>query len=192
MEKYGLSRIENFLTYTREKLLVAEILHGRPEKFAEIVSAYRKKVMNLGMSFFHDSDDAEDFSQDVFIKVFENLAGFRGKSRLSTWIMRIAWNMAINSKTRKKTDDAILEDDLIVSSDDTPEESAVKKSVRESIALAVENLDEKYRICLELYFYHGMKYDEISEVTGFPTGTIKTNVFRAKKILSEKLCDLRF
>ena len=106
----------------------------------------------------------------------------------STWLMRIAWTTAINSVNRKK-ETACIEDETIIpdSGSVSPEEFQIRKLTKNAINEAVRELPQKYAVCVEMYFYYDIPYQEISEITDFPVNTIKSHIFRAKKILKEKL-----
>lgn len=168
-------------------VLCGKIIDGDTASFTTLAVRYRKRIFSLGLSFFKNSDDTEDFVQDVLVKVYISLASFRGESQFSTWLMRIAYNTAINSIKRKKEYTSLAEDFDIEDSSENPEDQLLRKCSRMAIASALETLPEKYRICIDLYFYYDMAYADISEVTGQPVNTIKSHVFRAKKMLRENL-----
>ena len=155
------------------------------------MSIYKNKIFIFGKSFFKNETDAEDFVQEVFIKIYTHLNTFKGKSQFSTWLMRIAYTTAINSINRRKeylplSDEMIIADPLT----NTPEEVHLKKLLKTAIKQAISELPEKYAICIDMYFSYDIPYSEISEITGLPLNTIKSHIFRAKKILKEKLEEL--
>ena len=86
----------------RDLYLIKSTLKGNNDAFAKLITHYKQRVLVFGKSFFHNETDAEDFVQDVFIKVFLNLKSFKGKSLFSTWLMKIAYTTAINSVNRRK------------------------------------------------------------------------------------------
>jgi RNA polymerase sigma-70 factor (ECF subfamily) len=167
--------------------LCREILAGNSGAFATLSEKYRKRVFSLGYSFFRNADDAEDFVQDVLVKMYVSLSSFRGESKFSTWLMRIAYNTAINSVKRKREYTTLAEDFDIVDPGDNPEEEHMRACSRKAILEALESLPERYRVCVDMYFFYDMPYADISEVTGLPVNTIKSHVFRAKKLLRERL-----
>lgn len=175
----------------RDFALIRQILQGNNDAFAELMSIYKNKIFIFGKSFFKNETDAEDFVQEVFIKIYTHLNTFRGKSQFSTWLMRIAYTTAINSINRRKeylplSDEMIIADPLT----NTPEEVHIKKVLKIAIKQAILELPEKYAICIDMYFSYDIPYSEISEITGLPLNTIKSHIFRAKKILKEKLEEL--
>ncbi|ULQ58720.1 RNA polymerase sigma factor [Brucepastera parasyntrophica] len=170
-----------------DMFLCREVLSGNMSSFSVLAEKYRRRIFSLGMGFFKNPDDAEDFVQDVLVKVYISLASFRFESQFSTWLMRIAYNTAINSIKRKKEYTSLAEDYEIADPDENPEEEHLKACSCEAIREAIKILPEKYRICVDMFFFYDMPYADISEVTGLPVNTIKSHVFRAKKLLREYL-----
>ena len=168
-------------------VLCHEALSGNNGSFAALAEKYRKRIFSLGYSFFRNPDDSEDFVQDVLVKVYVSLASFRGESRFSTWLMRIAYNTAINSIKRRREYTSLAEDFEIADTSGNPEDVHLRDCSREAIREALETLPERYRVCVDMYFFYDMPYADISEVTGQPVNTIKSHVFRAKKLLREHL-----
>lgn len=171
----------------QDRLLCKAVLAGNTEAFSIIASKYQKRVYSLGMSFFKNHDDSEDFVQDIMLKTFSALPKFRGESSFSTWLMRIAYNSAINSVKRKREFVSAFDDFEIKTNDLTPEERQIQNCVKNAIRRAVSGLPEKYRICIDLYFFYDMPYADIESVTGIPVNTIKSHIFRSKKILKTEL-----
>ncbi|MCL2008886.1 MAG: sigma-70 family RNA polymerase sigma factor [Treponema sp.] len=169
-------------------LIVTQIVRGEKELFRLLVKRHEKAVYGMGMSFFHNTEDASDFVQEVFLKTFRFLAGFKGQSRFSTWLYKIAYNSAINSIARKKEYQS-LADKEDLQENNTPERKALKNYVREAIMEAVKDLPERFRICVDLFFFYDRSYKEIEGITQIPANTVKSHVFRAKKILRQKLID---
>lgn len=172
-----------------DSALCRRSLSGDAGAFGILAGKYHKRLFSLGYSFFRNPDDAEDFIQDVLVKVYTSLPGFRGDSAFSTWLMRIAYNTAINSVKRRREYTSLAEDFEVVDPSVGPEEEHLLRCSREAILQALETLPEKYRACVDMYFFYDMPYADISEVTGFPVNTIKSHVFRAKKMLREHLME---
>lgn len=170
-----------------DSLLCKEILAGNTAAFTLLAHKYRRRILALGYSFFKNGDDAEDFLQDVLVKIYTSLGSFRGESLFSTWLMRVAYNTAVNSIKRRKEYVSLAEDFDIMDTDENPEEEHLRSCSRDAVRLAMETLPERFRVCVDMYFFYDMPYADISEVTGLPVNTIKSHVFRAKKILREKL-----
>lgn len=176
-------------TQQEDSFLCSQILAGNTGAFTRLAGKYRKRVISLGYSFFRNADDAEDFLQDVMVKVYVSLASFRGESKFSTWLMRVAYNTAINSIKRRREYISLAEDFDIPDPSDNPEEEHLRKCSLQAIRSAVEVLPERFRVCVDLFFFYDMPYADICEVTGLPVNTIKSHVFRAKKLLKDHLVE---
>jgi RNA polymerase sigma-70 factor (ECF subfamily) len=185
-----LDGLEHTLAEKRDTLLIRSTLSGNKNAFAKLMSCYRRRVFALGMSFFRNEADSDDFVQDVFIKAYTHLSSFRFNSLFSTWLMRIAYNTALNSVNRRKEYLPLADEGILVSEEDTPEERQIRLATKDAIREAMNELPEKYAVCLDMYFSYDIPYQEISEITGFPVNTIKSHIFRAKKLLREKLRSL--
>jgi RNA polymerase sigma-70 factor (ECF subfamily) len=172
-----------------ERFLVDRIVSGQKELFGYLVSRYEQAVFSMGMGFFRNGDDASDFTQDVFLKVYRNLARFEGRSRFSTWLYKIAYNTAVNGINRRKEYLSLAEEER-EGQGETPESELIRKAARESVLEALKDLPERYRICVDLFFFYDRSYQEIEGITGFPVNTVKSHVFRAKKLLREKLKEI--
>jgi len=165
---------------------ISLVLSGNREAFAVLLKRHKSKVLRLGMSFFHDEDDAEDFTQDVFVKAYTALGSFKGRSSFSTWLLRIAYNTAVNAKQRSRDALPLDFEDELPGPPGTDVSQAEADDI-EAVRQAMAGLPPKQALCVELFFYYNLKYVEISEITGIPVNTVKSHVFRAKKALRERL-----
>lgn len=179
--------LEALLVKRRDSALIKATLSGDSAAFSKLVSSYKKRLRALGMSFFKNEADAEDFMQEVFIKAYTNLSKFKGNSSFSTWLTSIAYNTAINAKNRRKEYLPISDEENIEDTRLSPEKNHIRKMTVLAVREAVKDLPEKFAVCVELYFFFDNSHAEISEITGLPINTIKSHIFRAKKILREKL-----
>jgi RNA polymerase sigma-70 factor, ECF subfamily len=169
-----------------DDVLIRAVLNGNTEQFSILVQKYQRAVYALGRRFLRNEDDTADFVQEIFIKAYSSLSGFRGKSSFYTWLMRIAYNAGVNSVKRTKIAEQ-LDDESVDASAETPERLHLKKEIRTALNDAVADLPDRYAICLDLYFFFGVPYQDISEITDIPLNTVKSNVFRAKKMLRKSL-----
>ena len=187
MSKQRTSDKEREAAYKRDSKLVREVLSGNTSAFAELMSLYKKRVEALGLSFFKNPADTEDFAQDVFLKAFTKLGTFRGESLFSTWLTRMAYNTAINAVNRRAQFLSIADENLLPDNGLTPEEKELRLLTMETVRETLKELPEKYKIVLDLYFFYDNSYSEISEITGLAENTVKSHIFRAKKLLREKI-----
>ena len=169
-----------------DRMIVSQIVSGHNELFRLLIKRHERAVYSMGKSFFRNADDASDFTQEVFLKIYHNLPRFEGRSRFSTWLYKIAYNTAVNSFNRKKDYNSLAEEE-ISGDNETPERKLLKSLARDAVLEAIRGLPERFRICVDLFFFYDRSYQEIETITGYPVNTIKSHVFRAKKILREKL-----
>ena len=163
--------------------IIGEVLAGKTGSFAALVRRYQNRVYSLGLRFFRNAEDARDFAQDVFIKVFERLCSFRGEAKFSTWLMKVAYYHGISAnRSRKEADSLALEYEL-PGREEGPEKLHARKAASAALREALRRLPERYRLCIDLYFSFGMTYEDVSRVTDIPVGTVKSHVFRAKQAL---------
>ncbi|MCX7677806.1 MAG: sigma-70 family RNA polymerase sigma factor [Spirochaetes bacterium] len=167
--------------------LVQEVLNGNVDSFAEIVRRYQRKIVNMGMMFFRNRDDAWDFAQDVFLRAYEGLSTYKGKSKFYFWIYRIAYNHGINSTKGKVIPESLIEH---MWEGDSPDERYEREEMRIALSKAITSLPIHYRVCVDLHFFYNLSYVEISKITGYPVNTVKSNVFRAKQVLRDALKEL--
>ena len=178
-----------------DRLILEQILGGQKELFRLLVKRHEQQVYGMGMSFFRNMEDALDFTQEVFFKVYRSLSQFEGRARFSTWLYKIAYNTAVNWVKRSQTscvrgkDYRSLSEDEIVPDEDTPERRMLRKVLQEAVLEAVMELPPKYRVCVDLFFFYDRSLKEIEAITGYPVNTIKSHVHRAKKLLRKKLED---
>lgn len=182
-----LHKLENEIIKKRDFSLIKQTLGGNNMSFARLMQFYQKRIFRLGLSFFHNEADTEDFVQDVFLKVYTKLNTFKYESMFQTWLMRIAYTTAMNCVNRRKEYLPIADEDVIPDRNLSPEENQIRSVTAAAIREAIKKLPQKYAVCVEMYFSYDIPYQQISDITGFPVNTIKSHIFRAKKILKDKL-----
>lgn len=171
--------------------LVEQILNGNNNAFRYLVANYQRLVLHVVGRIIQRQEDVEDICQEVFIKVFKQLKRFRGESRLSTWIAKIAYNTSI-SHVRKKRNDVHSYDEqpglIAAEKDDSLNQRIVEKEEAKKYLLKlIEELPVNYRTVLTLFHLEEFSYKEVEEITGMPEGTIKSYLSRARKLLKGKL-----
>ena len=172
-----------------DELIVDQIIAGQKDLFRLLVRKYERPIYGMGLGFFRNIEDASDFTQEVFLKMYRSLSRFERRSRFSTWVYKIAYNTAINGVNRRKEYQSLAESELEImpGDDDTPERALIRNAAKEAVLESLKELPERYRICIDMFFFYDLTYQEIEVITGFPVNTIKSHVFRAKKLLKEKL-----
>jgi RNA polymerase sigma-70 factor (ECF subfamily) len=161
--------------------LVAKSLQGNEKAFRQLVERYQPMAFSVVRGVLGDRDDAEDVLQNVFIKVFRGLRSFRGDAKLSTWIYRIARNEAVNAARKTQLSGPSVDDiDLPASERSRPDQQYRDKDRRKHLERCLGELEENYRVVLELRYMGEMSYQEVSDATELPIGTVKTYIHRAK------------
>lgn len=167
--------------------LIKQVLSGDTDAFAAIVDRYKGRVFTLAYRMLSCREEAEDISQEAFVKIYRSLKIYdAGRTRFSTWIYRITYNLCVDH-LRKRKETAPLEEDMLAASSKAPEELAVAADRARMLHEAVQNLPEEYRVPLVLFHFQGLSYQEICRVLNVPMSIVKNRLFRARKILREKL-----
>lgn len=179
-----------------DKMLVTKSQQGDKAAFEKLVRLYSKYVYTNAFFILRDSHDAEDVSQEVFVKVFLSIKNFRGLSSFKTWLRKLTINtcidkLRIKSKTlNKKISLETLEEGYEVVFTDLnhniEKDFFSKETVKEVLSIIV-NLEESYRVPLILRDLQDYSYREISILIKKPIGTVKTNIHRARKIIKDKM-----
>jgi RNA polymerase sigma-70 factor (ECF subfamily) len=181
--------MSNAGNHRSDKELVTRILNGNIGDFATVIKNTEKLVAHLVRKLTANEDDQKDLVQDIYLKVYQNLASFQFKSKLSTWIANIAYNTTINHLRKKKIPilelEETMEDTLIPSG--SSELELIKTEAVEILTEEIAKLPPLYKILITLYHLEELPNKEISEITNLPEGTIKSYLFRARKILKDKI-----
>lgn len=165
--------------------------------FSEVVTRYKGKIYNYVYRMTGSADDAEDLTQEVFIRMYTSIDSFRGQSSLNTWLFRIAGNLCIDRfrRTKNRTPAFSLDEPLADGgraqevADETYAPHRVLENVEmaEQIQAALSKLPDKLRIALLLHDIEGLPYEEIAEIAGCPLGTVKSRLFSARMQLRQHL-----
>ncbi len=165
--------------------------------FSEVVARYKAKIYNYIYRMTGSSEDAEDLTQEVFVRMYTSIDSFRGQSSLNTWLFRIAGNLCIDRFRRTKNHiSAYSLDEPVGDADQThevadstyePHRLLENVEMAEQIQSALAKLPEKLRATLLLHDIEGMPYEEIAQVAGCPLGTVKSRLFNARMQLRQHL-----
>lgn len=169
-----------------------EVARDRPEAFAEVVSRYQDRIYSYTFRMTGSREDAQDLTQETFIRVYTHLDSFRIEERFSPWIYRIATNLCLNLlKRRKRTVNADWQADNSISPS-SPESALEEREEQRVLQAAILQLPDQYRVAILLRHVHELSYDEIAQALEMPLGTVKTRLFRARELLQEKLRTYRY
>lgn len=170
-----------------EAELVSRLCQGDTDAFEILVEKHGPFVYNLALRMVHDSAEAEDISQEVFIRVWKSIRLFRGEAAFKTWLYRIVTNVCFNRMPQIKRQLAALDPtdpQLALPAANLPVERVLERQeLAKRLAAGLAALPEGYRYLLTLRHLQELSYDEIAAVTEMPLGTVKTGIFRARRQL---------
>lgn len=175
------------------KELIDRITSGDTEAFAELVEMYQRLVFHIVMRLIRNQADREDVAQEIFVKVYRNLPKFKFESKVSTWIARIAYNTSLNYLNKKKVplfEDQVSNNGTVetrVSLDESPNEEVEQSDLSQRLKDEIDKLPPHFKTIITLYHIEQMSYAEIAEIMDLPDGTVKSHLFRARKLLKERL-----
>ena len=172
-----------------EEVLINKVVKGDLFAFKQLIAQHERLVTHMIARIIDNEEDVKDISQEVFIKIFKNLAKFNFNAKLSTWIAQIAYRTAINYATKHSGQKFITFDDVEhhMVNYETPEHILNAKNESEFLQYHISRLPLHYKTVVTLYHLNGFAYHEIEEITGMPEGTVKNYLFRARKLLKQQL-----
>ncbi|MEE3189957.1 MAG: RNA polymerase sigma factor RpoE, partial [Pseudomonadota bacterium] len=180
-----------------DQQLVARVQKGDRRAFDLLVVKYQHRILSLVGRFVSDHAEAQDVTQEAFIKAYRALPSFRGDSQFYTWMYRIAVNTAKNhliSRGRKTPTQDIDLDDAAYFADEanmkdveTPDGLLQRDQLRKVVFDAIEDLPDELRRAVTLRELEGLSYEEIAEAMNCPIGTVRSRIFRAREAIEKKM-----
>jgi RNA polymerase sigma-70 factor (ECF subfamily) len=181
--------------------VVALAQKGREAAFRELIRRYERPVFSLIFRMVRDRETAEDLSQDTFIKVLNHIDRYRPEFKLSSWLFKIANNVAIDHLRKRQIETVSIDGSPharsaaeveatsfdVVAHQETALEELESKELGSAIERAIAGLRPEYRACILLRHVEGRSYEEIAATLDLPLGTVKTYIHRARRELREAL-----
>lgn len=168
--------------------LIRSILKGNGERYDDIVERYQAGLYRTAFYYTQNVEDARDITQEIFIKAYNSLAGFKQDSVFSTWLYRIAVNHCIDWCRKKKP---FLEEstyfDNISDEECGPEDLFLRQEIASEVHTAVGSLPTIYSTVLILYYFENFSPQQIADITDTPKRTVETRLFRGRNMLKDKL-----
>jgi RNA polymerase sigma-70 factor (ECF subfamily) len=180
--------------------LVLKSQQGDVRAFDELVERYHDRIYGLAYNMLSNREDAEDLTQEIFVKAFEALPRFKGKSLFYTWLYRIAINKTINYRKKRNRNRALSLDqfDQEIKSDDIYQDLTAKGSplrninlteLQERLNASLQKLSDKHRTVMIMHDMQGIPHEEIAKVVGASTGTVRSRLFYARKQMQMELSE---
>lgn len=170
-----------------DKELVDRVVAGDREAFDDIMRTHEDRVFSVCLRILGDREKALDATQETFLTVFRKAAQFKGESALGTWIYRIAVNTCYDQLRKAKRNRADQLPDYVDPSDPAAEDAIESAGLRPEIELALATLPQEFRSAVVLSDLEGLSMGETAEALGVPVGTVKSRVFRGRRLLAKEL-----
>ena len=169
-----------------EAHIIKEILNGKTEQYEYFLDRYGQQVFVLVDRIVSCQEDAEELTQDVFLKAFQQLSSFKAESTFSTWIYRIATNLAISAVRKKRNDVLRLDDSVFANLSDTQVDAALEDESEEQmerLQQAMNQLEADERALITLYYLEEKPLAEVAFILGMTEGNAKVKLHRIRKKL---------
>ena len=183
------------MTTANDQDLIAKVLDGDTNAFSVLVNRYKDLVFSLSLKMLKNREEAEEISQDAFIKVYKSLHKFKGDSKFSTWIYKVVYNSCLDRLKQYKKNYALVPIDEFnenqVKTLDNAFDALVSQDRKNAIQACLNKLPSEDSFLLTLYYFEEQSLEEISKIVGLTANNVKVKLFRGRKklatILKEKL-----
>ncbi len=171
--------------HQQDNIYITKVLEGDRNAFAYLVDKYKTMVYSLALRLVKDREEAEEISQDAFIKAYQSLASFKGKAKFSSWLYRIVYNTAISRLRqqpagRVSLDEPNISDTLYLESKENYDTLSADER-KKYLEKALDSLDRDEKMFVILYYYEEKDLDEIASIAGLTKTNTKVKLFRARK-----------
>ena len=180
------------MTAPADRDLILRARRGEADAFGELVTRYQTEVFNVCYRMLNERGEAEDLAQEAFIRAYGRLGSFDVERPFGPWIRRVAANLCFNHFSARPAIAAELDEERDAARSSGPEAAYEDRERSAQIRRALAGLPPQYRVAIELRHYQEMSYDEIAETMGIPLSDVKSHLFRARKLLAEKLSHASF
>lgn len=181
-----------------EQELIKALRRRDADAFTYLFETYSDRVYRLAFGLLENEDDAESVVQETFLSLFERLDQFEGRSKLSTWLYRVAYNKGVDLLRKRRPDtvvEADLEDDelpapvILADWSQWPERLLSEAEIAAELDKAISSLPEKYRAIFLLREVEGLSTTETAQITNLTGSTVKVRLHRARLLLRERLAE---
>lgn len=178
-------------TPSPDLLLARRAAAGHTDAWETIVDRYGERIYNVALQFAPSRDEAEDLTQDVFLKLYRNLRRYRGDVPFAGWILRVSRNLCIDRYRSRRRERAhtVVSDELLetLPSSDDPEVTAHRRRRYEAVHQALADMEEEHAESVLLKDLQGWSLEEVAVYHDVPVGTVKSRLHRARRELAERV-----
>ncbi len=179
------------MTTDQETIIINNIIAGDTQAFAVLVDRYKDLVFTLAIRMLKNREEAEEISQDTFIKVYKSLPKFKGDSKLSTWVYKVAYNTCLDSikKNNRRQSEVAIDSytENQIKTLDNALSVLEEKEQQQTIQDCLQHLSSKDSFLLTLFYFEELSLQEISHIVNMEPNTVKVNIHRARKRLASIL-----
>lgn len=187
------------MTAASEQQLIQQVQAGQTEAFGQLVGQYQTAVYNIAFRMFGQAGDAEDATQETFLRAYRAMGRFDANRPFAPWIKRIAVNVCLNILEKKQNKTQLVATDIGAAGETavdmdqwqhhaaTPEQSMVTRERDTQLRQAISSLPPNYRAVIEYRHFQDLNYDQIAAAMNRPVGSVKSDLFRARKLLAMRM-----
>jgi RNA polymerase sigma-70 factor (ECF subfamily) len=168
--------------------IINQCLEGDAGAFEILVERYKKLVFNTAYRMMCNREEAEDITQEAFIRIYNSLSRYNPEYKFSTWALKITTNLCLDSLRKRKGETVPIDEQFNLCDDElTPEEQYLRKENQKKVLEAINKLPEKYKEFIILFHHRNLSYQEIMDITGESLTIVKNRLYRARQMLKEYL-----
>ncbi|KOH45783.1 RNA polymerase sigma factor [Sunxiuqinia dokdonensis] len=164
---------------------IDQVKNGKLSAFSYLVEKYRDMVYGLSLKMLKNTEDAEELAQDTFVKAFQSIGTYRGSSKFSTWLYRIAYNGAITQLRKRKVELYSLDEQRLSDQDELDIANRLTEIDQEALAgslkKAMATLPADDQVLITLFYYEDQRVEDIAQITGLSESNVKVKIHRARK-----------
>ncbi len=168
--------------------IISQCLKGNGNLFEVLIERYKKLVYNTAYRMMGSREEAEDISQEAFIRVYNSLSRYNPEYKFATWVLRITTNLCLDNLRKRKGETVPIEEQYNLGDEGpTPEEEYIKREKQIQVQNAINKLPDKYKEFLIMFHHRNLSYQEIMNITGESITIVKNRLYRARQMLKESL-----
>ena len=176
------------MTTNNDQYYINQLLHGDTKAMTVLVGRYKDLIYTLALRMLKNREEAEEVSQDTFIKMYKSLAKFKGDSKFSTWLYKVAYNNCLDriKKNKKQWNDVAINEftEHQIKTLDNALDTLVEEERQQTIQNCLQLLPSDESFLLTLYYYEDLSLEDISKIVGITANNVKVKLFRSRKKLT--------